>query len=85
MNDFTSMEEAFAFSHMGPMPPGVVLLNHIDQYQQGIAHVDVSVAPDMNAADFVELMERFQRTFRPDAKAPGGGDVLYGLKVKKKK
>ncbi len=80
MTDFTSMREALAFLHMGPIsqpPEGerAAPLVTLDQYMHGIILVNAGVDP----SDYGEMMYRFQRTFRPDAKAPGGGDVFYEL------
>ena len=76
MNDFTSMEESLAFSHIKGVPEKMTPLETMGQYEHGVFLVDAGVDP----ADYGEMMRRFQRTFRPDAKAPGGGDVLYSVK-----
>ncbi len=76
MNDFVSMEEAKEFRVLGPMPEKMSPLDHMDQYQQGVAQVDID---GVDAAGYCKLMERFQKTFRPGARAPAGGEVLYEL------
>ena len=72
MTDFVSMEESLAFLVLGPVPPVATPLDTHEQYMHGVALVDAGVDP----VDYGEMMYRFQRTFRPDAKAPGGGDVF---------
>ncbi len=81
MNDFISMREALAFSRAGPIPKPpegqiAVPLETVDQYLHGIILVNNGVPP----TDYSEMMYRFQNTFRPDAKAPAGGDVLFEVK-----
>ena len=75
MNDFTSVSEEQTFALLGRVPKKVDPLNHIDQYSQGVALGDIGANP----CEYGAMMERFQKTFRPDAKAPAGGEVLYSI------
>jgi len=73
MTDFISMEETMGFFVLGPMPPGLSLLNTMDSYIQSQALMEMKVQPK----DLRDLLERFSRTFEPDASAPGGGDIRF--------
>ena len=74
MTDFTSMEETMGFFLLGPMKPADEMpLMEIDHYFHGEALLGVGV----DSADYRDLQQRFLRTFRPDASAPGGGDIGF--------
>ncbi len=74
MNDFTYMEEALAFSVAGPMSPAAA---YPLQTADGILHSHKLIEAGVTPTGYAEMMERLSRTFRPDAKASGGGDVLF--------
>ena len=74
MTDFISMDEAYGFFVLGPMKPAEETpLSELDHYFHGQALLGVGVSP----ADYREMQERFSETFRPDASAPGGGDIAF--------
>lgn len=75
MTDFTSMDEAYAFSHIRGVPDKMTPLVPMDQYEHRVYLVDDGVDP----ADYGEMMYRFQKTFCPDTEAPGGADVVYEI------
>ncbi len=75
MNDFTSVSEEQTFALLGRTPKKVAPLDTADQCAHGLYLVD-----DVEESKvYCKMMERFQKTFRPDAKAPAGGEVLYSI------
>ncbi len=76
MDDFKDTIEKCAFFVLGPMRPGEELpLVTIDMSDHAIKQMNLGVQSE----DYNGLMERFSRTFQPEAKAPGGGDFAFSF------
>ena len=73
MNDFTSAKEKRVFETLGEMPKAKDQpSSSIDAYLHGIDLVSIEEDPN-----YVDLMQRFSRSFSGMFKSPGGGDVLF--------
>lgn len=77
MHDFTSKLELLEFFTLGPMKPANEQpLRSWELKNHRKALISVGVSSGLSAFHFEQSL-RFLNTFRPDAKAPGGGDVAY--------
>ena len=74
MDDFIDMQEAQMFHVLGPIPATIPMPFYIaEAWAHGVALMEIGAA----SSDYGELQERFQRTFREEAEADRGGDVLF--------